>query len=282
MHLRLVGLTAGLMVALAPALPSQGQDAGAKPTLAYPVETAVAANGDLFVVDLDAPGVFAKRGEAPLALFVAGSKRLREPLNRPRCAKVLPSGELLVGDSASRDVYQVAEGGTPKGLTGGKIGIPMSLVVKDDQVYVADLETRFVLKVPLAGGKPEVFAKVNTRGLALDAAGKIWALTQEKAQVVQLNDDGTTTPIVKERKFEFANAIAVTASGAVYVTDSYRKAICRVGPDGNVEDVVAGEPLVYPVGLVAVGDDLLVTDPKAKQVFKLTVADKKLTGVVGQ
>ena len=97
----------------------------------YPL--AVAVDGDtLYVVDLDLPGVWAVQGEQR-ELFVRGTKLLRTPLNRPRCVAIHPAGGILVGDSATREVYHVASSGAePKPLSNGGIGIAMAIAVSPD------------------------------------------------------------------------------------------------------------------------------------------------------
>ena len=83
-----------------------------------------------------------------LTIFVQGSKRFREPLNAPRCLALSPDGVLIVGDSATRELYRINSDGKPEAITSGKIGIPMDIAIASNgTIYVADLETRTVVRI---------------------------------------------------------------------------------------------------------------------------------------
>lgn len=246
----------------------------------YPLSVAVAGKS-MFIVDLDLPGVWQLDQEAELKLFVRGSKWIRKPLNRPRCVAVLSNGDLLVGDTPTREIYRITAGGDPKPLTAGGIGIPMSIAVDaSDNVLVADLETRTIVRFPLSGGKVETFAEVNTRGLSLDSKGQLWAVTQDQDQLVRIDNSGKPTPVVANRPFQFPHNVVVSPSGDAYVTDGYAKAIWRIPADGKPEQWIAGAPLINPVGLAIDGDHLLVADPHAKNVFKIALDSKQVTPLI--
>ncbi len=144
-------------------------------TLQYPV--AVAVDGStLYVVDLDLPGVWQMR-EGQQELFVRGSQLLRKPLNRPRCVAVHPAGGILVGDSATREIYHISSrDAEPKPLSNSAVGIPMAIAVSPDgeSIYVGDAERRSVLRLPIGGGEPQEVVRVNARGLAFDGDGMLW------------------------------------------------------------------------------------------------------------
>ena len=152
----------------------------------------------------------------------------------------------------------------------------MSLVIKGDEVFVADLETRFILKFPLSGGKPETFAEINTRGLFLDSQNRIWAVTQEEAQLVILDEAGKPTPVVSSRVFEFPHNVVVLEDGTAFVTDGYRKAIWQIKQGQAPEIFIEKGELKNPVGLALDGNNLLIADPHAKQIFRLNIETKEL------
>ena len=239
------------------------------PAATYPLDTVASADGTLYVVDRNLPGVWRKTAEG-LSVYVQGSKKFREPLNAPRCLALTAAGELIVGDSATRDLYKISPDGKPEAITGGKIGIPMDLAIAaDGTIYVADLETRTVLKVAPNSKSPELFAKLNARGLCLDASGNLWVVTQDNEQLVKVTPDAKTEVVVPTRQFDFPHQVAVNAAGEAYVTDGYGKSIWKVVAGQTPQKVVQGDPLINPVGISLLGNDLMITDPRAAKVFKL-------------
>lgn len=238
------------------------------PAATYPLDAVASADGTLFVVDRNLPGVWRKSAEGQ-SVFVQGSKKFREPLNAPRCLALNNAGELIVGDSATRDLYKINAEGKPEAITGGKIGIPMDLAIAaDGTIYVADLETRTVLKLAPNSKDPELFAKLNARGLCLDAKGNLWVVTQDNEQLVKVTPDAKTEVIVATRQFDFPHQVAVNAAGDAYVTDGYGKAIWKVSAGQTPQKAIQGEPLINPVGISLMGNELLITDPRAAKVFK--------------
>lgn len=250
------------------------------PDVAYPV--AVANDGDrVYIVDLELPGIW-EVSESGRDVYALGSKQLRAPLNRPRCIGVHPAGGVLVGDSATREVYHVVEkGAAPKPLTGGKIGIPMSLVVSPDlqKLYIGDAETRSVFEVPIGGGIPVSVVDINARGLAFDAMGGLWAVTPNDGAVHLIDvENRSSRAVVQGRPYQYPNGLAWVGDYGL-VTDGYGKAIWMFDRDGRTELWLQGHPLLGPVGVSAHGGAVWVADPKAKQVFRLNQVDKSVQPV---
>ncbi len=242
----------------------------------YPL--AVTVDGDtLYVVDLDLPGVWAVQGEQR-ELFVRGTKLLRTPLNRPRCVAVHPAGGILVGDSATREVYHVASSGAePKPLSNGGIGIAMAIAVSPDgqTIYVGDAEKRSVLRLAIEGGDPELVVRVNARGLAFDDAGALWAVTPDDAAVHRIDVAAkTNAAIVTGRPYQYPNGL-VWAGDHGLVTDGYGQSIWKFTADGKTESWFEGAPLQGPVGIAIDETSLWVADPKKRQVFQFDRASKE-------
>lgn len=238
------------------------------PAATYPLDSVASADGTLFIVDRNLPGVWRKTGDG-LSVFVQGSKKFREPLNAPRCLALTADGVLIVGDSATRDLYRINAEGKPEAITGGKIGIPMDIAIAaDGTMYVADLETRTVLKIAPNSNTPELFVKLNPRGLCLDSVGNLWVITQDNEQLVKVSPDAKTEVIVSTRQFDFPHQVVVNTAGEAFVTDGYGKAIWKVASGQAPQKVFQGEPLVNPVGISLMGNEWIVTDPRAAKVFK--------------
>ena len=234
----------------------------------YPLDVAVDADGNAFVVDRNMHGVWKYDGS--VSAFFEGSAKFRTPLNAARSIALDQEGNLLVGDTSTRDIYRFDENGKATPITGGAIGIPMDIAVKKDgTIYVADLELRSLLRIPAGSGEVETVAAVNPRGVFIDADDQIWVVSQNAQQLQIVADDGSVEVIVDSRVFEFPHQVVVNSKGEAFVTDGYRKAIWKVVKGSSPEVVFEGEPLVNPVGICIKDDELYVTDPKTRTVYKL-------------
>ena len=251
-------------------------DGAAADQLKYP--KALTVSGDqIFVVDLDLPGVWSVTDSK--TLFVKGSNLLRKTMNRPHCATPHPAGGILVGDSATREVYWIEkQGSEPKALTNGYIGIPMALAVSPDgkSLYVGDAEKRATFRLPIEGGECELVARVNARGFVVEPSGNLLAITPD-AEAVQRIDvaSGEVETVVGDRPYQFPNSICWVGDQG-FVTDTYGKCIWRFTADGKTEKWHEGAPLERPVGIAATDKTILVADPKLKQVFEFDLESKEV------
>lgn len=249
----------------------------------YPLAVA-AHDRTVFVADRGLPGVWKIESGRPTVWF-RGSKQLRTPLNAVRCLAIDHQGQLLAGDSSTRDVYRFDAEGRPQPLTHGAIGIPMALAVAPDgTIYTADLELHRIWKMPPAGAEsPEELAVINSpRGLVLDSEGVLWVLStsSQHGQILRVDADGRIEPFVKDHPFQLPQSLVRSADGTMFVTDNYGHCIWRVRPDGRCEEWVKGRPLDRPVGLCQWQDDLLIADPHLRTLFRLTPS-RELSVFVG-
>ncbi len=241
----------------------------------YPLDAVIDQQGTIVIVDRNLPGIW-KSQDQKLSVFVKGPKKFREPLNAIRTIALDHEGNLLVGDTSTRDVYRIAADGTATAITGGEIGIPMDIAVKKDgTIYVADLELRKLMRIPAGSNKVEHVADVNPRGVFVDSESKVWVVSQDAQQLLIVSDDGQKEVIVGSRVFEFPHQVVVNSKGEAFVSDGYKKAIWKVVRGQQPEIVVQGAPLDNPVGLALHEDQVIITDPRAAKVFKLG-AEKKL------
>lgn len=169
--------------------------------------------------------------------------------------------------------------GEPVPLTKGAIGIPVDIAIDPSgDLFVSDLETQRVWRVPAGGGEPkEVAVLAAPRGLFVDAQGRLWAVAASgDAPLVRIGADGTVEPVVKERLFEFPHDVVVTDDGTAYVSDNYARCIWKVAADGSATKWATGDPLRGPVGLALRGGRVIVADPQAKAIWEAD-ADGKLS-----
>jgi len=255
-----------------PPAAAQSKPAPALPP--YPLDSVIDKQGVVVTVDRNLPGIW-KSQDQKLSVFVKGPKKFRQPLNAIRTIAFDHEGKLLVGDTSTRDVYRIAEDGTATPITGGEIGIPMDIAVKPDgTIYVADLELRKLMRIPAGSKKVEHVADVNPRGVFVDSEGKVWVVSQDAQQLLIVADDGQKEVIVGSRVFEFPHQVVVNSKGEAFVSDGYKKAIWKVIRGQAPVIAFEGAPLDNPVGLALFEDQVIITDPRAAKVFKLTTENK--------
>ena len=243
--------------------------AGRGEDLLYPLSVAAAGDDVVLVADRMLPGLVRIKGGAAEVLF-QGKKTFRTPLNAVRAVAVAADGTVHAADSATRDVFKFVDG-QPVGLTQGKIGIPVDIAfAPSGDLFVSDLETQRIWRVPAAGGEPtEVAQLAAPRGLFVDGAGRLWAVAASGEQpLVRIAADGAIEPVVKERVFEFPHDVVVADDGTAYVSDNYARAVWKVATDGTATKWISGEPLKGPVGLALRAGKLLIADPQAKTVWE--------------
>lgn len=238
----------------------------------YPLAAAVGADGTVYVADRDLPGVW-KFANDKWSVYFQGSKKFRTPLNAVRCLAIDHEGKLLAGDSSTREIYRFDEAGQPQPLTKGNIGIPMAMTVaKDGTIYASDIEIQRIVKIPAAGGEPsEVTELAATRGLTMDAEGRLIAVCHGKNAIIRLSVDGKEKEVLLEgRPFQFSHHVVIGTAGELYIADGYAKTIWKVEGKAAPVAVHAGEPLKNPVGLAWRGAELLIVDPHVKAVLRRT------------
>lgn len=268
----IAGLAGSLLLATLVA----GQDAAGE-EMAYPLSVAAQGDEAVVVADRMLPGLFRLAGGRVEVLF-QGKKTFRTPLNAVRAVAVSADGTVHAADSATRDIFRIVDG-QPVPLTNGKIGIPVDIAFDPSgDLFVSDLETQRVWRVPAAGGEPKEVAQLAApRGLFVDAGGRLWAVAASgDAPLVRIGADGAIEPVVRERVFEFPHDVVVGEDGTAYVSDNYARAIWKVAADGTASKWITGEPLKGPVGLAIRGGRLLIADPQAKMIWEAG-EDGKLT-----
>jgi len=251
--------------------PVRGQDVEG---MLYPLSVAAAPDGALVVADRRLPGLWRiVAGKAEV--LCRGEKRFRTPLNAVRAVAVGRDGTVYAADSSTRDVYRLAADGAAVPLSGGRIGIPVDIAIAAaGDLFVSDLETQSIWRLPAAGGEPRKLADLPApRGLFVDAADRLWAVSAAgDTPLVRVGADGAVEPVVRTRAFEFPHDVVVRDGPdgpRAFVSDNYARTIWKVAADGAVSPWIAGPPLAGPVGLAVEGDDVLIADPQARMIFRV-------------
>lgn len=241
--------------------------------LTYPLSVAAGSDGTIYIADLKLPGVW-KAKDGKLEIYFQASNKFGSPLNGVRCITLDGEGKLLAGDSATREVYRFDDAGKPQPLTNGGIGMPQGIAVAEDgTLYVSDLETHAIYKVPSAGGEAKTFAAVKgPLGLVFDADKNLMVVSRQ-GKLIKVNSEGQAEAW-GEGGFKFAQGIAAGPEKSWYVSDSYAGSVLKVGADGKSSPYINGEPLKGPVGLAVSGEKLFVADPKVPGIFAVSADGK--------
>lgn len=242
----------------------------AEETMKYPLAVAVGKDSTVYVADRDLPGIW-KFADGKWSIYFQASKKFRTPLNAVRCLAIDNDGKLLAGDSAARDIFRFDDAGQPQPLTKGNVGMPMAIAVaKDGSIYAADIEIHRIVKVPSAGGEPEIITELSAvRGLAIDAEGRLVAVNHGKDAVLQISPDGKERKVLVEGKpFNFSHHVAIGVAGELYIVDGYNKSVWKVDPGTAPVEIIKGEPLKNPVGIALQDGKLLIADPHSKAIYR--------------
>lgn len=248
----------------------------------YPIDIAADSQGTIYVADRNLPGIWQIK-DGKREVYFQGSKKFRTPLNAIRCLIVDAKGQLVAGDSSTREVYRFDAEKKPVPLTKAGVGIPMALAFnKAGDLYIADIETQRIFKQPAAGGELVEFAQVTApRGMVFDAEDRLLVVSSSgKNPILRFTPDGKSEVITSGEPLVFPHHIVLDKEQNSYIADGYAKTIWKIGADKKPVKLVGGDPLSNPVGLAWQGEKLLVADPRSKD-FVYFVEAGKLVPVPG-
>ncbi len=239
--------------------------------LVYPLDVVVDREGAIVVADRQLPGVL-RLANGELQTLAVGSRRFREPLNAVWCVALDHAGRVLVGDSATRGVYRITAPGQFEKINTDYIGLPIRMAVDSQgRIYVSDLETQRIWRMPPEGGACEEFAIVaGVRGLAVDRQDRLWTVRANPPQLVRYQADGSREILLDAGPFDFPHQIALDPAGeTAYVSDGgAHRCLWRVAAGTAPEKWRPGDPLVNPTGLAWQANELLIVDPRAGGILR--------------
>jgi sugar lactone lactonase YvrE len=150
-------------------------------------------------------------------------------------------------------------------------------VAADGTLYVADAMNQCIRKVTpegevstLAGGGPFRSGSADGEGaaaqflyptgVAVDAAGTVYATDSHNHRVVRITPEGVVSTLAGSgvagftdgrgtaAQFDMPKFVAVGADGSVYVTDMHNHAVRKISPDGDVTTLAGGSAKGYADG----------------------------------
>jgi sugar lactone lactonase YvrE len=262
----IVAFMAAVVIDMMAAAPARAQ------TMDSPLGIAIAKDNTIYIADRNLPGIWRFR-DGKMEEFFKGSKQFKTPLNAVRCVAVDGEGNVYAGDSSTRDIYRFDASNQPVALAGGRIGIPMSIAFNSKgEIFVSDLESKRIVKVPAAGGEPAEFAVVDApHGIAIDGQDNVWVVSHGKNQLLRIGMDGKMAIVVEGAPFKFPHDVVVGSDGTAYVSDGYSKAIWKIAVGSKPVKLVEGGPLDNPVGLALSKDALYCIDPRARSLFSVSL-----------
>lgn len=240
--------------------------------LRYPLALAASGESGLYVADRNSHGIW-QISDGAISLYFQGAGKPRTPLYSPLSLAVA-EGKLLVGDSATREIYRFDQPDKPVAVTGGSIGIPMGIAVTPvGDLLVSDLELNRIVRVEQRGAAPARvthFADVPApAAICLDTEERLWVISRRDDTLLRVSAAGEIEVIVAGRPLKFPVGVAVDSESTAYVSDGYDRSIWKIAADGKPVKWASGKPLVHPSGLAWLGDKLLVADPRAKAIFQI-------------
>lgn len=241
--------------------------------LLYPLALSVDADGAIFVVDLLLPGVW-KVVDGKASPFHKAEKKFRGPLAHPRAILAVASDQVVVADTAARDLFLLKAGEAPRSLVGGNLDAPAALLQADDEILVADTQRNEIWSGGVDAAWSKWAAVPSPRGLAIDAEKRVLAISARDNVLYRIAGKGSEPKkIAQGEPRSYWSSVAIGADGVPVVVDSYAKTLWRI-EEGKAVEWVKDPQFDHPVGLVRRGDDFLVTDSRAKAIFVVTAEGK--------
>jgi len=234
-----------------------GASAGATVVPKEPAGLAIAANGDLLVIDDDRNQILERLPDGAFRVFAGtgklgfsgdGGPAVDAELSRPSALAVGADGSVYVADTGNNRVRRIAPDGTIGTIAGnGKHGW-------------------------VRGGEPALSAPVESPdALAFDRRGRLYVTAGGYGEVLRLNGDGTLTRIAGVRgpegvwglgrraaavSVDGADGLAFDRAGDLYLAGFNTKTLLMVDRHG-----IMRAPLGTGTGFYPRGPGGLVTDP---------------------
>lgn len=247
----------------APAAPGPSQT-----QMIYPIDVASDSQGTLYIADRQLPGIW-RFADGQLSVLFQAEKRYRTPLNAIRCLAVDQQDRLFAGCSTTTEIYRLDDG-QPVALTKGAVSVPMNMISDGDSIVACDLKMRYLVQLPTSGGEISELAEVQGAKAVVKDGDAYLVLTGLPDAIVRVNPaDGSVTPVVSGRPFDYPADMVALSDGTLIVSDSYGKCLWRVS-GGVPEKWVTDDRFSNPVGLCLRNDQVIVVDSRANALFAIS------------
>lgn len=228
-------------------------------------------NGNLYVIDgqmirkISPNGVVSSlAGQANGAIGAADGNGANASFNAPSGIVVDASGNLYVADSENNEIRKISPAGqvstfagsTTAGYADGtgqnaRFNLPTALTIDaGGNLYVGDYNNRSIRKITPDGTvssitTPSQLIYFNIFGISIDKAGNIYGPNFITNNIVRISPSGVLSVVAGSGKlghtdgpaanasFNNASDVAVTASGAIIVADTYNYTIRLIATTNN-------------------------------------------------
>ena len=190
-----------------------------------------------------------------------GGPALKAKIRQPMGIALDATGGIYIADLWDQRIRRVSPdgiittvagdgGNEPPGATGipatsVRLGYPWGVAVAADaSFYFSDIDG--LKKVASDGILTSVTAHRNQNGggVALDAAGNVYAADVIGGRVLKIAPDGTVSTVPGSEGI-FAEGVAVDAAGAFYLADGRNSRIRKISPDGSVATIAGNGIAAY-------------------------------------
>lgn len=160
------------------------------------------------------------------------------------------NGEVYIADTGNGSIRCLAPNGDVTTVFTG-LSDPTGLCWHNGALYVAETGAHCVSKIE--NGKKTII-------------------------VGAIGEDGYTDGYVKAARLRDPQGVVVASDGTIYISDTGNHAVrCLRGE--QVSTLTRGENVIMPRGLLVMGNALLIADPFARTVFKLSLTQEKFEDV---
>lgn len=164
-----------------------------------------------------------------------------------------PDGRLYVSDSGAwkaddGTIRCIEPGGRTIRIDAPTLGFPNGMALRDDWLYVVESTLPGIVRLPVAGGAPEIVARLDRTipdGIAFDAAGSIWIGCWQPNRILRLGRDGALETVADD----WSGIHVLTPNNLAFFGDGLAE-VAFPALGGNFirafRPGVAGRPLHHP------------------------------------